>query len=710
MTKFLNSKSPLPAAPIAAKNPVSDTRHGITRTDDYAWLRDDNWQGVFKDPKVLKADIRTHLEAENTYSATLLEPLKPLQTALAAEMRGRIKEDDESVPSPDGPWAYGSSFVTGGEQPRFYRVPRADMNAERTILLDGDKEASGKDYFKIGAANHAHDHSQLLWSYDDQGSEYYTLKIRNADTLIDMDDQIKDTAGGGVFDAAGKGVFYCKMDDNHRPSKLYYHLIGTDQSEDKLIYEEADSGFFMGVGGTDLNDFIVINIHDHQTSEIRLIPANDPLSAPIMVQPRETGIEYDFEAGGDEFFILTNADGAEDFKIMQAPIHAPSRSNWRDLVPHQQGRLIIAVAAYARHLVWLERDNGLPRIVIMDRKSGEQHAISFDEEAFSLGLQGAMEYDTDTIRFNYSSMTTPSQLYDYNMATRTRTLLKTQSVPSGHDANDYVTKRVFAKGYDGADVPISLMYHKDTKLDGSAPCLLYGYGSYGITIPASFNTNCLSLATRGFVYAIAHIRGGKDKGQAWYDRGKHLHKTNTFKDFIAAAHHLCDEGFTSKGKVVAQGGSAGGMLMGAIVNMEPELFAGIIAEVPFVDVLNTMLDDTLPLTPPEWPEWGNPITTKADYDMIASYSPYDQVSSLPYPPILAIAGLTDPRVTYWEPAKWVAKIRDHTTSDNPSLFKVNMSAGHGGSSGRFSRLDEVALNYAFALGVTGIAVSSLAQK
>ncbi len=370
-------------------------------------------------------------------------------------------------------------------------------------------------------------------------------------------------------------------------------------------------------------------------------------------------------------------------------------------MPHEPGRLILSVMGFARFMVRLERKDGLPRIVVRDRASGEEHMIAFDEEAYSLGLGGAAEYDTDVIRFSYSSMTTPSQVFDYDMRTRERTLLKTQEVPSGHDPEHYVTRRVMAPAPDGELVPVSLLHHRDTKLDGTAPMLLYGYGSYGISIPAAFNTNCLSLVDRGFVYAIAHIRGGKDKGYGWYDDGKRDKKQNTFTDFIAAARHLVAEKFTSHDRIVAQGGSAGGMLMGAVANMAPEAFGAIIAEVPFVDVLTTMLDDTLPLTPPEWPEWGNPIVSEADYRTIAAYSPYDNVAALPYPPVLAVAGLTDPRVTYWEPAKWVARLRDRSTGHNPVLFKINMDAGHAGASGRFSRLDEIAYTYAFALKVSG---------
>lgn len=694
----------LPEAPVAPKKPVTDTRHGITRTDDYAWLRDDNWQAMFKDPSILNADIRKHLEAENAYMNAAMDDTKALQKTLFAEMRGRIKEDDSSIPVKDGPFAYGSLYVTGGEQPRYFRIPRdADGKDEtiRQVLLDGDKEAEGKSYFRLAGLDHSSDHGRGLWGYDDKGSEYFTLKVRDLSTGEDLADVIENTGGGGAWAPDGKSFFYTVLDDNHRPSKIFHHVVGTPQSDDRLVYEEKDPGFFMSVGGSLIDDFIYIDIHDHETSEYRLLSTKDLTVEPKLVAERVVGLEYAMTEGGDVFYILTNADGAKDFKIMEAPVNAPDKENWRELVPHKPGTLILNHMAYARHLVWLQRRDGLPEIVIRDRKTGEEHSIAFAEEAYSLGLSGAAEYDTDVIRFSYSSMTTPSQLFDYDMATRERTLLKTQEVPSGHNPDDYVTRRVFAPSWDGTKVPVTLLYRKDTPLDGSAPCLLYGYGAYGITIPAGFNTNCLSLADRGFVYAIAHIRGGKDRGFSWYEDGKMAKKTNTFKDFVAAADYLNQEKFTSYANIVAEGGSAGGMLMGAIANMAPEKFTGIIAAVPFVDVLNTMLDDTLPLTPPEWPEWGNPIDSREFYDIIAGYSPYDNVEAKPYPAILALGGLTDPRVTYWEPAKWVARLREKTTGSEPILMKTNMDAGHGGASGRFQRLEEIAFEYAFAIKVAG---------
>ncbi len=685
--------------PVAAKRPLVSQHHGVTITDDYAWLRAANWQEVMRAPETLDPAIRAHLDAENAYTAAEMADTEALQAALFKEMRARIKEDDSSVPAPDGPYAYASRYTEGAQHPLIVRTPR-DGGPE-TILIDADAMAKGLAYFNLGGADHSPDHKLIAWSFDDRGSESYTIRIREADTGHDLDDRIEGTTGGSVWAADGRTLFYTVLDDNHRPCKLLRHVVGTPASADVLVYEETDPGFFLGVGQTQSARFILIETHDHETAEVHLIDAADPTAAPRLVAARKTGEEYDVDHNGDRLYILTNADGAEDFKIVTAPVAAPGRENWTDLVPHQPGTLILGLTLYKDFMVRLERFAGLPRIVIRALASGEEHAIAFDEEAYSLGLGDGYEFDTTNLRFTYSSMTTPARVYDYDMATRTRVLRKEQEVPSGHDPDAYVTRRVFAPAGDGETVPVSLLYRKDTPLDGSAPLLLYGYGAYGITIPASFSTTRLSLVDRGFVYAIAHIRGGKDKGYRWYREGRREKKVNSFKDFVAAGEYLARQGFTARGKIVAWGGSAGGMLMGAVANLAPDLFGGIIAEVPFVDVLNTMLDDTLPLTPPEWPEWGNPIESAADFATIAAYSPYDNVTAQAYPPILAIGGLTDPRVTYWEPAKWVAKLRETKTGDALLLLKTNMDAGHGGASGRFDSLKETAFATAFALKVAG---------
>ncbi|RVC74258.1 S9 family peptidase, partial [Mesorhizobium sp. M2A.F.Ca.ET.046.02.1.1] len=471
-TSALTPAFPAASPPTPEKHPVSDTHHGITRSDGYAWMRADNWQAVFRDPSLLDGRIRAYLEAENAYQAVLMAGTADLRGKLFAEMKGRIKEDDSTVPMKDGPYAYGSSFRQGGEQPRYFRTSRDGGSEE--ILLDGDAEAEGKAYFRLGGVDHSADHKKLIWAFDDKGSEFFTLRVRDVAGGTDLADQIPDTGGGGVWNAGDDGFFYTRLDDNHRPSKVFFHKLGDKLENDRLIYEETDPGFFMDVSGTRANDWILVGINDHETSEYRLLPADNPSAAPRLVAVRESGLQYDLEEGGDVFFILTNADGAKDFKIMTAPVDNPVRANWQELVPHEPGRLILSVLGFKHHMVRLERKDGLPRIVVRERASGEEHFISFDEEAFSLGLSGSYEYDTETMRFTYSSMTTPVQVFDYNMRSRERVLLKTQEVPSGHDPEHYVTRRLMAPAADGELVPISLLYHRDTPLDGSAPCLLYG--------------------------------------------------------------------------------------------------------------------------------------------------------------------------------------------------------------------------------------------
>ncbi len=690
-----------PRPPVAEKRPVTLTAHGILRTDDYAWLRVENWQQVMRDPGLLAPDVRAYLEAENAYTAAMMADTAELQERLFQEMKGRIKEDDSTVPAPYGPYAYFHSFVTGGQYPHVRRQPRDGGPA--VTLIDGDAEAKDRPYYALAQATPSRDHALMAYAYDGNGSEYYTIKVRETATLADLADEVPDAEGDVVWSADGRSFLYTKLDENHRATSVWRHVLGETASQDKLVFHEPDPGYFVHVGETHDKRYAVIGASVNETSEIRLLDADNPDAGLTLIAAREVGHEYSVEHHEGRLIILTNDGGAEDFKIVEAPVEAPGRDNWREIEPHRPGRLILDVAVFKDYLVRLERENGLPRIVIRRWADGAEHAIAFDEEAYSLGMSDGYEYDTRTLRFTYSSMTTPRQTYDYDMETRERTLRKTQEVPSGHDPADYVTRRVFAPAADGETVPVSLVYHKDTPLDGSAPCLLYGYGSYGIAIPAGFSTNALSLVDRGFVYAIAHIRGGKDKGFRWYRQGKLAHKMNTFTDFIAAGRYLAASGFTREGRIVGRGGSAGGMLMGAVANMAPELFAGLIADVPFVDVLNTILDGSLPLTPPEWPEWGDPIRDMEAYRTIASYSPYDNVRAQAYPPILVTAGISDPRVTYWEPAKWVAKLRATKTDGNMLLLKTNMDAGHGGASGRFDRLKEEALAHAFALKVVGLA-------
>jgi oligopeptidase B len=592
-------------------------------------------------------------------------------------------------------------FREGGQHEMFGRSARDGGEIE--IVLDGDELAADHDYFKFGGARHSPDHRLEAWSADIKGSEYFSIRVRNWADGTDLIDLVEETDGSVVWSADSSAFFYVKLDDNHRPMQVWRHRLGSAQAEDVLVHEEQDAGWFTHIHESTSGRFCVIAGGDHETSEQRLIDLADAEASPRLVAGRETGVQYSIADRGDELFILTNAGGAIDFKIVTVPLASPEPAHWRDLIPHRPGVYLMDIELYAGHLVRLERANALPAIIIRDLATAEEHAIAFDEAAYSLDTMGGYEFDTTHLRFSYSSMTTPSEIYDYDMASRTRQLRKRQEIPSGHNPADYVTTRIMAAAHDGAEVPVSILHRRDLKRDGKAPLLLYGYGSYGVAMPASFSANRLSLVDRGFVYAIAHIRGGTDKGWGWYLDGKREKKTNSFDDFASAGRALIAAKYTGAKRIVGHGGSAGGMLMGAVANRAGELFAGIVAEVPFVDVLNTMLDDTLPLTPPEWPEWGNPIESAADFRTILSYSPYDNVAARDYPAILAMGGLTDPRVTYWEPAKWIARLRATMTGGGPVLLRTNMGAGHGGASGRFNRLDEVAIAYAFALWAVGLA-------
>lgn len=701
-------------APTAEQRPVEIEQVGRSRTDEYSWLRDDNWQEVMRDPSVLRQDIRDHLEAENTYFNAVMEPTEALQERLYQEMRGRIREDDSSVPDADGDYEYFTRYREGGQYPVYARRPidpeTREPLGDEEIILDGDALAEGVEYLDFGDVEHSPDHRWLAYGVDTRGSEFYEVRIVDLASGEIVSTLTDESTGDFVWANDSETLFWVWRDDNGRSKRVYRQVRGEDESA--LVYEEADDGFFVNVGKTEGDTYIVINASGHTTSEVRLIDANSPLSDAIVVSARETDVEYSLTEAGGQFFILTNAGGAVDFKVMAAPLDAPQRANWEEVIAHRPGVLVTGLMGFRNWLVRIERENALPRIVVRNLDDDAEHEIAFEEEAYALGMDGGYEYVTDTMRFSYESPTTPEETYDYNMATRERTLRKRQDVPSGHDPADYVVRRIMAPGHDGVEIPVTVLYRDGTALDGSAPLMLYGYGSYGITIPAGFRVTPLSLVDRGMIYAVAHIRGGMANGYQWYLDGKLEQKENTFRDFLSAGHALVDQGFTSRGQLVAYGGSAGGLLVGAAINMEPDLFAGAIAAVPFVDVLNTMSDDTLPLTPPEWPEWGNPLTSEADYDTILAYSPYDQVTAQDYPHLLATAGLTDPRVTYWEPAKWTARLRATRTDDGLTLLRTNMGAGHGGASGRFDSLRETAMNYAFALMVTGLAddeVEQLAQ-
>ncbi len=683
-----------PHAPVPKKIPLTITQLGRTRGDDYAWMKDDNWQKVLRDPGLIKADVKAHLTEENAYTRAMLASTDPLQAAIFAEMKGRIKQDDSSVPAADGAWEYYSRYETGTQHPKHCRKPRT--GAGESVLLDADALAHGKAYFLVGAADHSPDHKLYAYAADEQGSEAYSIYVKDLETDQLLPGPVQSSTGDFCWSPDSAWLFWTHRDENGRSDKIYRRPARGGATDDVLVYDEPDEGFFLSVSVTQSRAFIVIGAGNHETSEASIIPAADPTARPLVVAPRQDGVQYGLEHWGDRFVIRTNADGAIDFKIMEAPENDPSRGNWRDWAVHTPGRFVVAMTVRRDYLIQLVRENAANRLLITGR-DGREHEVAFDEEAFALSLSGGYEFDPPVIRFVYESPTTPKQWFDYDMTSRTQTLRKTQEIPSGHDPARYVTRRLFATAADGAQVPITVLMKAGTPLNSSAPLMLYGYGSYGMPMEPTFSIRTLSLVDRGWIWATAHVRGGSEKGWGWFLDGRKFKKTNTFTDFIACAEHLHAGGYGAPARTVAYGGSAGGMLMGAIANMRTDLWAGIIGAVPFVDVLNTMSDVTLPLTPPEWPEWGNPLEDPAAYDYIAAYSPYDNIAARPYPAVLATGGLSDPRVTYWEPEKWIARLRENTTGEAPILLKINMDAGHGGASGRFDFLKEIALDYAFAI-------------
>ena len=694
-----------PTPPIARQEPHRIEQLGRVRVDPYAWMKDENWQAVLRDPAALRADIATHLRAENAYANALLEPTTALQAEILAEMKGRLKQDEMSVPVPDGAWEYYARYEAGAQHPVHARRPRGVDTGEQ-VLLDVQALSLGHDYYVVAGGQHSPDHRLYAYAEDAQGSEVYRIQVRDLETGETLPGPVESSTGDFAFSPDNAWIFWTLRDEHGRPTRIYRRPARG--GEDVLVYQEADPGFFIGVEVSASRAWIMITCGDQETSETLLIPASDPTAAPRVAAPRVKGERYSLihwpGAAHDRFIVHTNTGDAIDFTLMQTPVSDPGRESWRPWVPHRPGHFIIGVTAFAGHLAWIERRDVNNRILIVPLGQADApdiravaSEIAVEEEAYLLSLDGSYEFDTTTLRYGYQSPTTPRHSYDYDMATGARTLRKVQEVPSGHDGSAYVTRRLQATAADGEQVPITVLMRRDTPTDGSAPLLLYGYGSYGHAIEASFSTRTLSLVDRGWIHAVAHVRGGSEKGRGWFLDGRGRAKPNSFTDFVACARQLIATGHGSAGGIVAHGASAGGLLMGAVANLAPELFAGIVAQVPFVDMLNTMSDTSLPLTPPEWPEWGNPITDPDAYDLIAGYSPYDNLRAAPYPTILAMGGLSDPRVTYWEPAKWAARLRDVSTSGNPVLCRINMEAGHGGASGRFDSLKEAALVQAFAI-------------
>lgn len=689
----MNDATP-PRPPVAAKKPSSVTHHGITITDDYAWLRDPGY------PEVTDKEVLDHLAAENAWFEARMAPHKDTVEALFREMRARIKEADKSVPQKDRDWLYWIEFEEGAEYKKWWRRPVAGGPDE--LILDEPALAEGKDYFRLGAISVSKDGRLLAYSVDDNGSERFTVRIKDLATGEHLPDEIPGTLSALVWVAGDKGLIYSLANEQWRTDNARLHWLGRPIGEDVELYHEDDDGFRVSASLSAAEDWVIVSTGDHETSEVRLIPAADPLAAPILVRPREKGVEYDVdvrpEGGGHALYIHAN-DTHENFRLATAPLANPGE--WTTLIEGTDAFYLTGFELFRDFYVVEGRLGGLDRLEIRyydDRSRIEP--IEFPEASYSAGTGNNPEYEQTAIRLSYESMVSPASTYDYHVAERRLELLKVQEIPSGYDASLYATERLEIPARDGTPIPVSIMYRRDRRSPG--PLHLYGYGAYGIAIDPGFSITRLSLVDRGFAYAIAHIRGGDDLGRAWYKAGKLDQRTNTFNDFVDVARGLIARGYTEAGRISISGGSAGGELMGAVINSDPELWGAVVAHVPFVDVLATMLDASLPLTPGEWPEWGNPIEDKAAFELIRSYSPYDNVKAQAYPPLLVTAGLNDPRVTYWEPAKWVARLRELKTDDNELLLKINMGAGHGGKSGRFESLRETAEEYAFILWQMGV--------
>lgn len=690
-----------PVPPVARKIPKTIEQLGRVRVDEYQWLKDVRWQEVLKDPSVLDADIRNYLTAENAYFNEMMGDTTLLREKLFAEMKSRIKADDSSVLSPDGPYAYFRRFAAGQSYPIFARMPR-DGGAEE-ILLDVNPLGEGRAFYRVGQARHSPDHRYFVYAVDDQGSEIWTIYVKDLATGQLLPGQVTDGHGGFAITPDSNWLFWVWRAPNGRPAKIFRRPLTGGPKDDVLVYEEKDIGMFLGVDITESGAFIVIGIGDQETSEVYTIPTSAPTSAPTLFAERIVGQLYTPTHFDGKWYILTNADGAVDFKIVTAPVGDTKRESWKDFSAHQPGRYVQGLWAFSSHLVRLERANALPRIVILDRASGAEKVIEQAEAAFALDVGAGYEFDTATLRYTYQSPATPSQTIDHDMATGQSIVRKIQEIPSGHDPARYRVERFSVKAADGADIPVTVMRLASARLDGSEPVLLYGYGSYGSIAESTFDIRQLSLVERGWIWATAHVRGGAERGRDWFEQGRKDKKKNSFTDFITVAEDLVGKKYTSKGRIVGLGRSAGGLLIGGVMVMAPDgLFGGYVAGVPFVDVINTMSDVDLPLTPGEWPEWGNPLKDAAAYDYMMSYSPYDNLADKPYPPILATGGLSDPRVTYWEPAKFIARIRDRAPKGGPYLLNIDMTSGHSGGGGRFDRLKDEARDFAFAMKALGM--------
>jgi len=668
--------------------------HDDELIDDYAWIKQKDWQSVLKDPLKLNEEVLKYIKEENDYKSDQLKNLTDLKNKIFNELKGRIKDKDSSVPIKDGAYSYYIKYLENSEYPQFLRI---DGNNEEEVIFDANLKSKDFKFFNLSSVSHSHDHKYLAYNVDTNGSEHYDLSVEEIETKKVITKKIENTNGEIIWHPNNKIIFYTVLDNNHRPNKIFAHEIGSDPDNDQLIYEEKDAAYFCSPSLSQSKNYLLIRTGDHQTSEYWFSEIEDFKNIKCF-KKRKDREEYEIDHANGIFYILNNFNECKNFKISTASIE--DINIWNDYIKYNPKHLLLDFTVLKNWFILFQRVDGLNQILVKNLENSEEHLIKFDDETYELSLSGQYEFDTDLIRISYSSPITPTTVYDYDCKERKKILRKTQEIPSGYEKDKYVCKRLLVSSHDHEQVPLTIFYHKNTPLDGNAPLLLYGYGSYGITIPDSFSSNRFSLIDRGFIYAIAHIRGGREKGQEWYENGKLMNKKNTFLDFISCAEYLCNNQYTSKGKIIAQGGSAGGLLMGYISNERPDLFLGIIAQVPFVDICNTMLDEELPLTVTEIPEWGDLKNDKQAYQYIKSYSPYDNVKKQDYPNMLITGGITDPRVTYWEMTKWIAKLRDYKTDNNLMMLDMNMDAGHSGASGRYDYLNEVALAYIFALKIS----------
>ena len=671
--------------PVTEKKPKVTEINGDKLVDNYFWLREKT------NPAVM-----AHLEAENAYTDSVMKPTAALQEKLYNEILSHIKQTDNTVPYRWGDYFYYTRTVEGQQYPIFCRK-QGNLNAPEQVLLDLNEMAKGQKFMSVGSFAPSDDGNLLAFSTDNTGYRQYTLQVKNLKTGELMPEKI-ERVDNVAWATDNKTLFYVTEDDvTKRNDKMFRHVLGTDKYE--LLYNEKDELFDIGVGRSRDKAVILLGAYSKTSTEFQYIPANDPNATWKVILPRQNDHEYDVDHRGDLFYIRTNK-GATNFRVVTAPVSDPSEKNWKEFVAHRPAVKIDGIDLFSDHAVLSEWENGLEQIEIVNFKNNQRHRVAFPEPVYSASISNNREFNTTVVRYNYQSLSTPSSVFDYDMNSRKATLLKQTEVPGGFDKNNYKTERVFATAADGTKIPMSVVYRTTVKRDGTAPLLLYGYGSYGISIPPSFSASRLALLDRGVVYVIAHIRGGGELGEPWRDAGRMMNKINTFTDFIACAEHLVNNKYTSKDRLAIQGGSAGGMLMGAVTNMRPDLFKAVIAQVPFVDVLNTMLDASLPLTTSEYIEWGNP-NEKPAYDYMKKYSPYDNVHKANYPAMLVKVSLNDSQVPYWEGSKLVAKLRDYKTDKNPLILKVNMGAGHGGASGRYDAIRETAFDYAFVLWQVG---------